>query len=90
MARIAGINIPDNKRIDIALTYVYGVGQSLSKRILKEAGIDSGKKTSQLSDDELNKLRKIIEDIKTLDISSEDKEKFLGLNLKELFRVVTV
>jgi len=61
MARIAGINIPDNKRIEIALTYVYGIGRSLSKEILKAANINSDKKTSQLSDQELNKLRNTID-----------------------------
>lgn len=64
MARIAGINIPDNKRIEIALTYIYGIGRSLSTRVLKEANIDSDKRTSQLSDEELNRIRKIMDEKK--------------------------
>jgi len=64
MARIAGINIPDNKVIEIALTYIYGIGRSLSTQILKEIGINPNKRTSQLSEQELNKIRKIIDEKK--------------------------
>lgn len=64
MARIAGINIPDNKKIEIALTYIYGIGRTLSNQILKEAKINSNKQTSQLSDEELNTLRKVIDERK--------------------------
>jgi len=61
MPRIAGINIPENKQILIALTYIYGIGRPLSKRILKEAGIDPTKKASQLSAQEVAQLKEIIE-----------------------------
>jgi small subunit ribosomal protein S13 len=61
MPRIAGTNIPENKRIEIALTYVYGIGPSLSKKIIKEANIDSSKKSSELTKEELDILRKIID-----------------------------
>ena len=61
MARIAGINIPDKKRIEIALTYTYGIGRTLSNEILKLAKINPDKRTSQLSEDEMNSLRKIID-----------------------------
>jgi len=61
MPRIAGVNIPENKQIEIALTYIYGIGRSLSKRILKEAGIDSARKASSLKPEEINKLKDIIE-----------------------------
>lgn len=61
MARIAGINIPDNKRIEIALTYIYGIGRSLANQLLEEAKVDPDKRTSQLSDEELNNLRKIMD-----------------------------
>lgn len=64
MARIAGINIPDNKIIEIALTYIYGIGRPLSIQILKEAEINPHKRTSQLSEQELNKIRKIIDEKK--------------------------
>jgi len=61
MPRIAGVNIPDNKRIVISLTYIYGIGQSLSKQILAEAKIDQSKRASQLTQEETNQLRDIIE-----------------------------
>jgi len=61
MARIAGINIPDKKRIEIALTYIYGVGRSLSKKILEETGINPDIRTEKLSEDQLGKLRGIVE-----------------------------
>ena len=62
MPRISGTNIPDNKRIKIALTYVYGIGSSLSEKILKEANIDSSRKASDLNKEEIDILRKIIDD----------------------------
>lgn len=61
MARIAGVNIPDNKKIAVSLTYVFGMGRALSTKILDIAKIDSSKKTSELSAEEMNKLREIIE-----------------------------
>ena len=60
--RIAGVNIPENKHIDIALTYIYGIGHSLSKKILKEANINPQKKSMELDEKELNRLKKIIDD----------------------------
>ncbi|MBU0476516.1 30S ribosomal protein S13 [Patescibacteria group bacterium] len=60
MPRIAGVNIPENKRIVIALTYIYGVGLALSKKILAEAKIDPSRRASQLTPDEINKLREVI------------------------------
>jgi len=61
MPRIAGVNIPDNKRIEIALTYIYGIGRSLSKSILEELKIDINKKSSDLSPKEINDLKDFIE-----------------------------
>ncbi len=61
MARIAGINIPKEKRVVIALTYVFGIGKSLSRAILKEAKVDEAKRTKDLTENELKKLREIIE-----------------------------
>jgi len=60
MARIAGIDIPKNKRGEIALTYVYGIGLSRAQRILKEAGIDVNKKVMDWSDEEQNNIRAVI------------------------------
>ncbi|HEB01518.1 MAG TPA: 30S ribosomal protein S13 [Candidatus Portnoybacteria bacterium] len=61
MTRIAGTDIPDKKRIEIALTYIFGIGRSLSGKILKKAGLNLDIKTEKLSEEEINKLRKIIE-----------------------------
>ena len=61
MPRIAGVNIPEQKRIVIALTYIFGIGLSLSKKILAETGIDSSVKAKDLSSDEINRLKKAIE-----------------------------
>jgi len=61
MPRIAGVNIPENKRIEIALTYIYGVGRPLAKKILDELKIDINKKASVLSAKEVNDLKDYIE-----------------------------
>ena len=57
MARIKGVDIPDNKKIEISLTYIYGIGRSLSKKILADAKIDENRKVKDLSNDELNIVR---------------------------------
>ena len=61
MARIAGVDIPKDKRIEIALTYIYGIGRVLSNRIVTEAGIDPNKRTHALTDEEIAKVRDILE-----------------------------
>ncbi len=60
MARIAGVNIPEEKRIEASLRYIYGIGLTRSKKILKDTGIDSNKRTKDLSESELTKLREYI------------------------------
>lgn len=60
MARIAGVDIPNNKRGEISLTYIYGIGRSNAQKILTEAGIDWDKKVEDWDDDEQNKVRTII------------------------------
>ena len=61
MARIAGVSIPDDKRIEISLTYVYGIGRSSASKILDELGISKLKRTKGLSEDEQKKIREYIE-----------------------------
>ena len=61
MPRIAGINIPENKQIIIALTYIYGIGRSLSRRILNEAKIDFFLKAAELTPQQISQLKEIIE-----------------------------
>ncbi|RPH02141.1 MAG: 30S ribosomal protein S13 [Amoebophilaceae bacterium TMED152] len=82
--RIAGIDIPDNKRGEIALTYIYGLGKSVSKRILSEAGIDINIKVSEWSEEESNKIRNIISTNFKIegDLKSEQR-----LNIKRLLDI---
>lgn len=60
MARILGIDIPDRKRSEVALTYIYGIGRNLANTILEKAGIDKNKKVSEWTDSEYNQIRDII------------------------------
>jgi small subunit ribosomal protein S13 len=61
VARIAGVDLPKNKRMEIALTYIYGIGRSKSIEILQEAGVDPDTKTDQLADSEITSIRNIID-----------------------------
>ena len=61
MPRIAGVDIPENKRVLISLTYIYGIGKKISQDILQKANIDSSVKTSQLTDDDVSRIRPLIE-----------------------------
>ena len=60
MARISGVDIPDNKRGEVALTYIYGIGRSTARKICDKAGIDVNKKVQEWTDDEANSIRSII------------------------------
>lgn len=81
MARISGIIIPDNKKINIALTYIYGIGLVSSKLILKSAGIDLNKKASELSAEEINKIQNIID--KSFSVGGELKRE-VAKNIQRL------
>ncbi|MDD5083748.1 MAG: 30S ribosomal protein S13 [Candidatus Moranbacteria bacterium] len=81
MVRIAGVNIPDNKRIEIALTYIFGVGLSISKKILAEVGVDPNIRTKDLSDADANKLREEIE--KSVRVEGELRHS-VKMNIKRL------
>ena len=61
MPRIAGVNIPDNKRIEVALTYIFGIGRTLSNKILAQAKVDPDARAHKLTAEEVNRLREIIE-----------------------------
>jgi len=63
LARIAGVDLPRNKRVEIGLTYIYGIGKSSSRQILKKLNIDPNVKTDQLSDEEVSNIRKVIDDV---------------------------
>ncbi len=81
MARIAGINIPNEKRIEASLPYIYGVGLSLSKKILAATSVDPNKRTKDLSEAELNRIREYLE--KTFKVEGELRQQVL-LNIKRL------
>lgn len=61
MARIAGVDLPKNKRMEIALTYIYGIGRTKSQEILKKAGVDFNTKTDALADSEITAIRNLID-----------------------------
>ncbi len=61
MARVASVDIPDNKRVEISLQYIFGIGPNLSKQILKATGVDPNTRVKNLSDEELNRIRETID-----------------------------
>ncbi|ACK42285.1 MULTISPECIES: 30S ribosomal protein S13 [Dictyoglomus] len=61
MARIAGVDLPSNKKVEIALTYIYGIGRTTSKKILQATGVDPNKRVKDLTEEEISKLREEIE-----------------------------
>jgi small subunit ribosomal protein S13 len=81
MARIAGIDLPKNKRGEIGLTYIFGIGRSRAQRILTEAGIDFNKKVNEWSDDEQNAIRKIVNDNSKVEGGLRSE---VALNIKRL------
>ncbi len=83
MARIAGVDIPKNKRIEIGLTYIYGIGRSRANMILEASGIDRDKKVSTLTEDEINKLREQIEEYKV----EGDLRREISMNIKRLMDI---
>ena len=80
MARINGVDIPDNKRIEISLTYIYGIGRSLAKRILAAAKIDVNKEAGSLTVDEVSKIREEISKGKYL--TEGDLRREVNMNIK--------
>jgi len=84
MARIAGVDLPPNKRIEIGLTYIYGIGRAQANNILNAAGVDLNTKVRELNDDETNKIRKIIEEQHRVE---GDLRKEISFNIKRLMEV---
>ena len=64
MARIAGIDLPENKRVDIGLTYIFGIGRSNVVQVIKETGVEASKRIKDLNEDEVNKIQKAVEKFK--------------------------
>ncbi len=84
MPRIAGVDIPRNKQIWVSLQYIYGIGPALSQRILSEAGIDAATKTDSLTEDEVNRLREIIDREYVVE---GELRKEVNLNIKRLIEI---
>ena len=84
MARIAGITLPPEKRIEIGLTYIFGIGRPKANSILEEARIDKNKKVKALSEDEVNKIRQIIEKREKIE---GDLRKEVSMNIKRLIDI---
>lgn len=84
MARIAGVDLPANKRLEVGLTYIYGIGPSLARKILADAGVNSDQKVRDLNDEDTTKIRKSIEE----DYRVEgDLRKEVSFNVKRLMEI---
>jgi small subunit ribosomal protein S13 len=81
LARIAGIDLPRNKRIEIALTYIFGIGRTTATRVLKEAEVDGAVKTGDLNDGEITRIRQVIDS--TLKVEG-DLRREVSMNIKRL------
>jgi small subunit ribosomal protein S13 len=84
MARIAGVDIPKNKQVLVSLQYIYGIGSSLSQRILAQAGVDPYTKVSDLAEEEVNRLREIID--REHNVEGELRKE-IDLNVKRLIEI---
>jgi small subunit ribosomal protein S13 len=83
MARIAGINIPLNKRAEIGLTYIYGIGRSTSNQVLAEAGVEPDRKVKDLTEDEVRNLREKVDDL----LVEGDLRRERSQNVKRLMEI---
>ena len=81
MARIAGVDLPKGKRIEIALTYIYGIGRTSSQKMLTEAGIDWDTKSDELTSEQIASIRKIIDEKYTVE---GDLRREVSMNIKRL------
>jgi small subunit ribosomal protein S13 len=84
MARIAGIDIPREKRVEIALTYIYGVGLSSSQKILKQTNVNPDTRVRDLTEDQVNRLREVID--RSLKVEG-DLRREVALNIKRLIEI---
>lgn len=84
MARIAGVDLPKNKRVEVALTYIYGIGRSTSRALLTELGINMDTRVKDLTEDEVHRIREYIE--KRLKIEGELRQEVIA-NIKRLMEI---
>ena len=81
MARIAGVDLPREKRVEIGLTYIYGIGVSSSNRILKDGGVDPNTRVKDLTDDEVKKIAAVIDETQVVE---GDLRREVAMNIKRL------
>ncbi len=81
MPRIAGVDLPKRKRVEIALTYIYGIGRSSSRKILSEAGVDPDAKSDQINEGEVTRIRKVLDDSCKVE---GDLRREISMNIKRL------
>ena len=84
MARIAGVDLPKEKRVEIGLTYIYGIGVPSSRKILGKAGVDLDTRVKDLTDEQVNNIRKVIDDEYTVE---GDLRREVALNIKRLTEI---
>ncbi len=84
MARISGVDLPLNKRVEIGLTYIYGIGRSRSNKILEQAKVDRHTRVKDLTEDDVSKIRQIIQDEGKVE---GDLRKDVGLDIKRLMEI---
>lgn len=84
MARISGVDLPNEKRVEVGLTYIYGIGHTSAVRILKEAGVNPDTRVRDLTDDEVNKIRSIIDESQMVE---GDLRREVALNIKRLTEI---
>jgi small subunit ribosomal protein S13 len=84
MARIAGVNVPDHKRIDVGLTYIYGIGRTRAARILEQANVEARVKVGELSEEQGTAIRQIIQDEGRIE---GDLRKEVQINIKRLMDI---
>jgi len=85
MARIAGVDVPRDKRVVISLTYIYGIGNTTAKTILGKAGVNEDTRVKDLTDDELNKIREVVDTYKI----EGDLRRETNLNIKRLMEIAS-
>ena len=84
MARISGVDLPNEKRVEVGLTYIYGIGHTSAVRILKEAGVNPDTRVRDLTDDEVNKIRSVIDETQMVE---GDLRREIALNIKRLTEI---
>jgi len=83
LARVGGVDLPRNKRMEVAITYIYGIGPTLGKKVLEEANVDPDTRTNNLTDQEVNRLNKVLHEYKI----EGDLRRTVAMNIKNLMNL---